>query len=404
MVLPLYTGASCPSSPAPDAHRGLLFERLFDRYVDGWEPTSGPQREAWAEARHDWIKRVAGTGLAGDDAALQRHADAVVELAEALGGEARAFDNDWHFATGLGLPHPVENGLSWHPTLGVPYLTGAAVKGLLRAWVEQWQELDDGVRRDRIDTWFGREGATPGEAAAGRYLFFEAVPMQPVRLLADVMTPHMGQWYESGDGIRDPDREPEKVPADWHDPVPIPFLVASQVRLLCGIAVRPGLPKAERDMAQNELGQVWDGLTQALDWLGAGAKTAAGYGHFQEDQGFTETRRKAREAAKQKQEKEKELMERTEGLSKDAVELWTQYSEGGWEQDNGRLLQGLETFFDTYEQPSQDALAAIEGWLEQAWKGIIANPDAVKGKKKKPKFKSQRAIDLAKRLNTLKDH
>jgi CRISPR-associated protein Cmr6 len=41
----------------------------------------------------------------------------------------------------------VENGFLWHPTLGVPYLPGAAVKGLVRAYVEHWDDRLDGGRQ-----------------------------------------------------------------------------------------------------------------------------------------------------------------------------------------------------------------------------------------------------------------
>ena len=34
--------------------------------------------------------------------------------------------------TGMGNPHPLESGFTWHPTLGMPYLPGSAV-GLVRA-------------------------------------------------------------------------------------------------------------------------------------------------------------------------------------------------------------------------------------------------------------------------------
>jgi len=57
-------------------------------------------------------------------------------MVSALGGEFAVFATDWHFVTGMGSSHPAENGFSWHPVLGTPYLPGAGVKGLLRAWME----------------------------------------------------------------------------------------------------------------------------------------------------------------------------------------------------------------------------------------------------------------------------
>jgi len=161
--------------------------------------------------------------------------------------------------------------LLWHHTLGVPYLAGSGVKGLVRSWVEVWDETltaEEKVRR--MIQWFG------DVQQAGQFLFFDALPIEPVLLTADVMTPHLNKWYEQGGDIQDWRREPEKVPADWHDPVPVPFLAVKSAKLLFGIAPR------RREFTE-ELPLVFAALKQALDWLGAGAKTAAGYGRMVEE-------------------------------------------------------------------------------------------------------------------------
>ena len=53
-------------------------------------------------------------------------------------------------AIGLGNSHPLENGLLWHPTLGVPYFQGSTVKGLAKALIEKW-----GADPQLIKRWFG---------------------------------------------------------------------------------------------------------------------------------------------------------------------------------------------------------------------------------------------------------
>ena len=223
---------------------------------------------------------------------LQGQALRQLALITALDGRGAVFQTDWHFATGLGLPHPVENGLIWHHTLGVPYLTGSGVKGLVRAWVEVWDEsLNEAEKARRLNDWFGTT------EQAGCFLFFDALPVEPVLLVADVMTPHMDQWYEQGGKIGDPCQEPyRRIPADWHSPVPVPFLVVKEAKLLFGVAPR------RREFA-NELPQVFAALKQALDWLGAGAKTAAGYGRMLEDENtMTSLSEKAAQAAAQAEE------------------------------------------------------------------------------------------------------
>ncbi|WP_240905533.1 type III-B CRISPR module RAMP protein Cmr6 [Thiorhodococcus mannitoliphagus] len=185
--------------------------------------------------------------------------------------------------------------MAWHHTLGVPYLAGSAVKGLVRAWVEVWDDsLDDEQRQQRLVTWFGSLDQ------AGAFLFFDALPIAPVNLRADVMTPHMGKWYEQGGEIQDWRHEPDKVPADWHAPVPVPFLVASKPQLLFGIAPR------HRDCPKEELDAVFKALKQALDWLGAGSKTAVGYGQMQEDESGT---RQLYKDQKQREQKQREAGE-----------------------------------------------------------------------------------------------
>jgi CRISPR-associated protein Cmr6 len=261
MNLPLYRLASEPALAA-EGNRGLWYGRFFNRYDANWAiPEDGKSK---------WVSDNAEP--AGQRESLHGQALRHLALITALGGRGAVFKTDWHFATGLGLPHPVENGLIWHHTLGVPYLAGSAVKGLVRAWVEVWDEsLNDGEKAQRLSDWFGTT------EQAGRFRFFDALPVERVMLAADVMTPHMDKWYEEGGKIGEPCQEPyRRIPADWHAPVPVPFLVVKEAKLLFGMAPR-------RPEFAEELPQVFAALKQALDWLGAGAKTAAGYGRMVED-------------------------------------------------------------------------------------------------------------------------
>ncbi|MDQ7005477.1 MAG: hypothetical protein Q9N67_11390 [Ghiorsea sp.] len=41
-------------------------------------------------------------------------------LLDTQGGVSMAMTTDWHFVTGMGNNHPIENGFAWHPSLGVP--------------------------------------------------------------------------------------------------------------------------------------------------------------------------------------------------------------------------------------------------------------------------------------------
>ncbi|MCB1866619.1 MAG: type III-B CRISPR module RAMP protein Cmr6 [Chromatiales bacterium] len=271
-MLPLYQQDQhvFPNNRPPiGAHRGLWFERFFNRYSDD---ATGLESD---QAKQEWIQTVQGT--VGNRRDLLRHAHQVIALAKTCQGGYGQFKNDWHFATGLGLPHPVENGFAWHPVLSVPYLPGAAVKGLVRAYFEQWTDLPETLIKTRLRTWFGSESKNAKIMEAGWYVFFDAIPTDRPKLIADVMTPHMGKWYESG--AVNPGG-PDNTPADWHDPVPVPFLAVRDLTLLFAVGVRPKLPKDIALQAREELNELWEALANALDWLGAGAKTAVGYGRM----------------------------------------------------------------------------------------------------------------------------
>jgi len=98
-------------------------------------------------------------------------------------------------------------------------------------------------------------------------VFLESLPLTPVRLEADVMTPHYAPYYK--------DIKSVKPPADWYDPVPIPFLtVAPGQRFLFAVLPRRLSSQAHVEDARRA-------LAEALANLGVGAKTAVGYGRFE---------------------------------------------------------------------------------------------------------------------------
>jgi CRISPR-associated protein Cmr6 len=261
----------------------LWFDRFFNRYQSDWTLA--------AEAKSEWIKQLRGP--VGEQTQLEHFVKRQTALVSQLNGRSQRYISDWHFVTGMGNSHPVENGFSWHPTLAVPYLAGSAVKGLVRAWVELNDEALDPIDKNaRLKSWFGTEKKGDVAEQAGDFIFFDAIPDQRPGLLCDIMTPHMGDWYAKG-GEGNP-RNNDALPADWHEPVPVTFLAVKHAQLIFSIAPR----KAEQT---GQLDAVFTALSQALEWLGAGAKTAAGYGYMTEDSYFAKEQAKAeQEQAEQK--------------------------------------------------------------------------------------------------------
>ncbi|MDQ7002600.1 MAG: type III-B CRISPR module RAMP protein Cmr6, partial [Ghiorsea sp.] len=254
---------------------------------------------------------------------------------------------DWHFVTGMGNNHPIENGFAWHPSLGVPYLTGAAVKGMVRAWCEVWKGFD----QTQLNAWFGNADQS------GSLIFFDAIPIHPVQLKADIMTPHYNQWYAKGDEASINDGS--NVPADWHDPVPVPFLVVEKDQSFqFGIAKRPGF--------DGDISDVLIALQEALQWLGAGAKTAAGYGRMHRNEveekkinDAIQQEKHAKDAAREAEiteirrasmspleRKLDEWTAKPANLAEQDVNSWLDLMESDTGHDPMRIARAMKAFFE----------------------------------------------------------
>jgi CRISPR-associated protein Cmr6 len=279
MMRPLYKGAGTPQKNL-HSNKGLWFERFFNQY-DVACKLKEPTKDEPDVGKLHWIKTVI-SGRCGNEEALKQACEWQRLLCGQLGGDFKAFKTTWHFATGLGNTHPVENGFLWHPTLGTPYLSGASIKGMVRAWVENWSGLKDSEKREICLLLFGSDNKNPkkqlNDNQAGSLIFFDALPLEPVLLTADIMTPHMKHWYAKGDtllDLNDPNAN-DIIPADWHNPIPIPFLVVEKASFLFSIAPRT-------EAARADLNTIMEILELALSYMGAGAKTATGYGCLEAD-------------------------------------------------------------------------------------------------------------------------
>ena len=265
MTLPLYQGATAPRRDA-DGHAGLW----FDKFCDQWRI----EKSTWTLKGDDrnnpklaWIDTLtSASGTVGAKLQIQQASMRLAALVESRGGRWEVLTTTSRFVTGLGRSHPIENGFSWHPTLGVPYLPGSSIKGLVRAWAER--DADPKPDGQRVGWLLG------SPRKAGSMCFLDAVPIEPVRLEADVMTPHYAGW------------DSNNPPGDWRSPTPIPFLVtAAKTPFLFGLVPRCSVSSAD-------LSIVRDWLRSALVWAGGGAKTAVGYGRFETTNGRTEELRK----------------------------------------------------------------------------------------------------------------
>lgn len=247
-------------------NNGLVFSKFIDKWpnhapLQDFDGLGGTEKKQWVDKFADRRKFPNGVGNIKE---LEAAVTAITDLATNLGcaddTKPRPYQTTGPFITGMGLEHPVENGFLWHHTLGVPYLPGSSIKGMMRAWAEEWCEETDAA--DRLFGSGGDDGAH-----AGCLIVFDALPTGPVKLMAEVITPHTGDWRIT----ETPEKSP---PADWVSPVPIPFLaVAPGAEFQFALAVRQG-------SKDGDLKKAYDFLEQALEWIGAGAKTAVGFGRF----------------------------------------------------------------------------------------------------------------------------
>lgn len=241
--------------------------------------------------RADWLRRlVQGFDrerlLPVQDALLQRW---LAGVSDALIFEMRARTR---LVVGLGGKGALEFGITLHHTTGLPIIPGSALKGAARnyALLTIAAELNDG--KDPA-LWFDNqtlnaidERLTMGDLehpqaqayrrafgslqAGGECIFHDAVvsalPKEDALFAVDVMTPHFAKYYSSSGGA---------APDDADNPIPVSFLtVSAGTRFGFAVSKRPG---AGDDNLVRTAAQ-W--LAAALDELGIGAKTAAGYGAF----------------------------------------------------------------------------------------------------------------------------
>ncbi|TYO92772.1 type III-B CRISPR module RAMP protein Cmr6 [Desulfallas thermosapovorans] len=277
--LPLYkTAHAIPENLPASGHAGLW----YDKYCSQWTKDKNGSKLNFEKL--DWIKTVTGQN-AGMPELITEMKERLVRLAESRCGKVFFFNTGGRFVTGLGREHPVENGFTWHFLLGAPFLPGPSVKGVVRAWAETWLQEEQSV----IDRIFGPE--KKNTRRVGSVVFFDALPAAPVKLEAEVMTPHYMEYYKG-----------QEPPADWHSPNPIPFLTVAAGQTFV-FAIAPRRPENENDHADMERVAGW--LENTLLNAGAGAKTASGYGRFIRDKRKEAVIRDEREKAARREEVQK---------------------------------------------------------------------------------------------------
>lgn len=262
-----------------------------------------------------------------DEALMQAKKARWVNLVKANNGLAFHMKLSERMVAGLGASHVLETGLTLDRNTGLPYLPGSTVKGLARAWglIEVASQfgikLDDKVKVEGekepisalnalsdmlvLDTnteksakkyamylnVLGQAFSTErlndiethvddfrfifgSQGNAGAISFLDAIYSGDgaPSFAADVMTPHYVKYYTT-DG--------KNAPAEDDNPNPVSFLTVDKGNRFA-FGLLPNIIAFEkRNVSLTDgLNFVGDWLTNALAKLGAGSKTASGYGFF----------------------------------------------------------------------------------------------------------------------------
>lgn len=245
------------------SNAGLVWNRYLDLWL--WRDGALPKIEDGTERRNALLMFAADYNARGKLASplagklLEAiHARQIYILARLRGGGCgEAFQRILasRFATGLGGPHPTEIGFTFDRSVGVPYLPGSSVKGLARAAAR--------LRADpSMETLFGPDRIDrDGDVNIGDLIFLDAYPVSLPQLEVDVINCHHPAYYAGH----------SPYPSETEDPVPVYFLtVAAGTTWIFRLLSRSG-----KHVAQGA-----DLLRFGLKELGAGAKTAVGYGSF----------------------------------------------------------------------------------------------------------------------------
>ena len=319
--------------------------------------------------------------------------------------------------TGIGEPTPVEVGMVFDRNVGIPYIPASSIKGAVsyaycvnyvaKAGANDPYVIENGgkvefkTEEPGFMSLFGARDLS--EAARGGFSFMDAYPVSRPDIVQDIMNPHFGNYYKGG-----------KPPSETDNPIPIKFLAVEKgvIFNFYGYYISKVAEKYNLDLL--------DAFETAIVRLGLGAKTATGYGTFNEfsdksselfskiqnqekaERAKAEARKKQelearlKEEQRQKEEQKRILKEEAEKAHQEAVE-----SSVGIEKDILLLEKGtIQMAFNFYEQYfkeknalSDPAEIKLAGLVEKQFKTI----PKVTGKKAKKDQKGTQKY--AKRLH-----
>lgn len=356
-MLPLHKGAEEWKAHCEHPNPGLK----YDKYINVWSKDCRIQDKMpfygeFTDGICDYLSILL------KDYRERRH-----ELLRDLGGKVLRAKTSWRFVSGLSAPAPLETGFVWHRTLGVPYLPGASVKGMVRAWLVHWLGAVDEISSKRTQLRAAELFGDFETEGMGRISLFDAVPETVPRLEIDIINPHYSKYYS------DPK---SNLPGDYYSPVPINFLTVAP-----GQWFEFALAPTDSRCTADDLADGVQLLEDALAFIGCGAKTAVGYGVFEGFQDMTDDvfdRLRSRE--------QKEILAQLPPLDRKLREL-------EFALEHGEILEEIkqftmELYFDMDDMTDSDKQMVAKmlktAWIALGdWEGKLSKKQAEKVKEVK---------------------
>ena len=259
---------------------------------------------------------------------------------KSLAAKGRHFNLDLvsRLLIGIGLPHPTENGMLFHPTLGVPYIPGSALKQVAHDWAEE----EEGLSRDELDHFFG--GPNHG---IGCIAFLDALPCRPATLTAEQITNHYGGYYQNINPANPVDPRPDMhQPADWHEPNPVTMLAMDASFAAPQPFQFAILPLRRAGDGDIETVQNW--LIRGLEIFGVGARSTVGFGRFE-----------SADAKQAREEMIKDQIRNAPLQTDDKVRLSHDYPRTKWRNREG-VYRGMDEFGEHKIEWTDGGLSTIE--------------------------------------------
>jgi len=267
---------------------GLYFQRFCKYHINGdqletqetWNNgEKGPKRQdyEWSLVNNQRTSASMMKSAAGQLSSIHKKQNMCLQEMYELGTGIVDFSAiaATRFLTGIGQTSPTEVGMVFDRNTGLPYLPAASVKGGVRyAYCiifalkhpekvhpeNQTLEESDVPGLEEI---FGSTDAN--NSARGGLAFMDVYPEEVPDLVVDIMNPHHGKYYRG---------ESPEGPVETESPVPIKFLAVEKgfIFKFRGFFLTPE--------AQTYRTQLMEAFVFAMTELGFGAKTAVGYGRF----------------------------------------------------------------------------------------------------------------------------